>query len=72
MNKIFLNNINDLVELQRASFLHFLYKDIKNELKNIPNPYIIINNNNKKKSKKRNNIANISNIIPFFTFFFIY
>lgn len=40
MNKIFLNNIGDLVEAQRASFYRFLYKGISEELTNFPNPFV--------------------------------
>ena len=40
MNKIFLNNIGDLNEAQRASFYRFLTKGISEELANFPNPFI--------------------------------
>jgi|TARA_B110000977_G_scaffold187855_1_gene255430 DNA-directed RNA polymerase subunit beta len=40
MNKIFLNNIGDLGEAQRASFYHFLSTGISEELANFPNPFI--------------------------------
>ena len=40
MNKIFLNNIGDLSEAQRASFYRFLSKGISEELANFPNPFI--------------------------------
>ena len=39
MNKIFLNNIGDLAEAQRASFYQFLSKGITEELENFPNPF---------------------------------
>jgi hypothetical protein len=38
MNKIFVNNIGDLAEAQRASFF-FMYR-ISEELINFPNPFI--------------------------------
>ena len=40
MNKIFLNNIGDLAEAQRASFYRFLSTGISEELVNFPNPFI--------------------------------
>ena len=40
MNKIFLNNIGDLGEAQRASFYRFLSIGICEELANFPNPFI--------------------------------
>jgi DNA-directed RNA polymerase subunit beta len=40
MNKIFLNNIGDLAEAQRASFYRFLFLGISEELSNFPNPFI--------------------------------
>ena len=40
MNKIFLNNVGDLAEAQRASFYHFLSTGITEELTNFPNPFI--------------------------------
>ena len=40
MNKIFVNNIGDLAEAQRASFYRFLFKGISEELINFPNPFI--------------------------------
>jgi len=40
MNKIFLNNIGDLGEAQRASFYRFLSIGISEELANFPNPFI--------------------------------
>nr|AIM52769.1 DNA-directed RNA polymerase subunit beta [Ochromonas sp. CCMP1393] len=40
MNKIFLNNIGDLGEAQRASYYRFLSKGISEELINFPNPFI--------------------------------
>ena len=40
MNKIFLNNIGDLAEAQRASFYRFLSIGISEELVNFPNPFI--------------------------------
>ena len=39
-NKIFLNNIGDLGEAQRASYYRFLSKGISEELSNFPNPFI--------------------------------
>ena len=40
MNKIFVNNIGDLAEAQRASFYRFLSIGISEELINFPNPFI--------------------------------
>jgi len=40
MNSIFLNNIGDLVEAQRASFYQFLSFGIKEEFSTFPNPFI--------------------------------
>ena len=40
MNKIFVNNIGDLAEAQRASFYRFLSIGISEELVNFPNPFI--------------------------------
>lgn len=40
MNKIFLNNIGDLGEAQRASFYRFLFKGISDELASFPNPFL--------------------------------
>ena len=40
MNKIFVNNIGDLGEAQRASFYNFLSNGISEELANFPNPFI--------------------------------
>ena len=40
MNKIFVNNIGDLAEAQRASFFRFLCTGISEELINFPNPFI--------------------------------
>lgn len=40
MNKIFLNNIGDLGEAQRASFYRFLSLGITEELASFPNPFI--------------------------------
>jgi DNA-directed RNA polymerase subunit beta len=40
MNKIFVNNIGDLAEAQRASFYRFLSMGISEELINFPNPFI--------------------------------
>jgi DNA-directed RNA polymerase beta subunit len=40
MNKLFVNNIGDLAEAQRASFYRFLSKGIKEELLNFRNPFI--------------------------------
>ena len=39
MNKIFVNNIGDLSEAQRASFYRFLANGISEELVNFPNPF---------------------------------
>lgn len=39
MDKIFLNNIGDLGEAQRASFYRFLSKGITEEFGNFPNPF---------------------------------
>ena len=39
MNKIFVNNIGDLAEAQRASFYRFLSLGISEELVNFPNPF---------------------------------
>ena len=39
MNKIFINNIGDLSEAQRASFYRFLSNGISDELVNFPNPF---------------------------------
>ena len=38
MNKLFLNNLGDLGETQRASFYRFLYKGIKEEFAEFENP----------------------------------
>lgn len=40
MSKIFLNNIGDLNEAQRASFYNFLSNGIREELSNFPNPFL--------------------------------
>ena len=40
MNKLFVNNIGDLAEAQRASFYRFLSLGISEELLNFPNPFI--------------------------------
>ena len=40
MNKLFVNNIGDLAEAQRASFYRFLSSGISEELLNFPNPFI--------------------------------
>jgi DNA-directed RNA polymerase subunit beta len=40
MNKIFVNNIGDLSEAQRASFYRFLATGISEELLNFPNPFL--------------------------------
>jgi DNA-directed RNA polymerase subunit beta len=40
MNKLFINNIGDLAEAQRASFYRFLSKGIKEELINFRNPFL--------------------------------
>ena len=39
MNKIFVNNIGDLSEAQRASYYRFLINGISEELVNLPNPF---------------------------------
>ena len=39
-NKLFVNNIGDLAEAQRASFYRFLSLGISEELSNFPNPFI--------------------------------
>ena len=39
MNKIFVNNIGDLSEAQRASFYRFLSTGISEELSHFPNPF---------------------------------
>jgi DNA-directed RNA polymerase subunit beta len=39
MNKIFVNNIGDLAEAQKASFYRLLSKGISEELRNFPNPF---------------------------------
>ena len=39
MKKIFVNNLGDLVEIQRASFYRFLSSGIEEELTNFPNPF---------------------------------
>ena len=39
MNKIFVNNIGDLSEAQRASYYRFLSTGISEELLNFPNPF---------------------------------
>lgn len=39
MNKLFLNNIGDLNEIQKASYLRFLYKGISEEFCSFPNPF---------------------------------
>jgi DNA-directed RNA polymerase beta subunit len=38
MNKLFLNNLGDLGEVQKASFYRFLYQGISEELNYFPNP----------------------------------
>ena len=40
MNKIFVNNIGDLTEAQRASFYRFLAIGISEELKHFSNPFV--------------------------------
>ena len=40
MNKLFVNNIGDLAEAQRASFYRFLMNGISEELLNFPNPFL--------------------------------
>jgi DNA-directed RNA polymerase subunit beta len=50
MNKLFVNNIGDLAEAQRASFYRFLSLGISEELLNFPNPFIAkIRTNGRKK-----------------------
>lgn len=39
MNKLFLNNIGDLSEIQKISYLRFLYKGISEEFSSFPNPF---------------------------------
>lgn len=51
MSNIFIKNINDLIEIQRISFYNFLYTNIINELKNLPNPIWTHLNINKKKKQ---------------------
>ena len=41
MNKLFVNNIGDLAEAQRASFYRFLSLGISEELSNFPNPLLL-------------------------------
>lgn len=38
MDKIFINNVSDLTELQRTSYYNFLYNGIEQEFINVPNP----------------------------------
>lgn len=40
MNKIFVNNVGDLSEAQRASFYRFIINGISEELLNFPNPFL--------------------------------
>nr|YP_009545351.1 RNA polymerase beta subunit [Mallomonas splendens]AYO28505.1 RNA polymerase beta subunit [Mallomonas splendens] len=40
MNNLFVNNIGDLSEAQRASFYRFLINGINEELTNFPNPFL--------------------------------
>lgn len=40
MNKIFVNNVGDLSEAQRASFYQFIYSGITQELNTFPNPFM--------------------------------
>ena len=50
MKKLFINNINDLNELQRVSFYNFLFNTIHLELKKFPNSFktkILLNNKSK-------------------------
>nr|YP_009545200.1 RNA polymerase beta subunit [Synura uvella]AYO28354.1 RNA polymerase beta subunit [Synura uvella] len=50
MNNLFVNNIGDLSEAQRASFYRFLINGISEELLNFPNPFLAkIKISNKKK-----------------------
>jgi DNA-directed RNA polymerase subunit beta len=39
MNKVFVNNINELNELQRSSFLNFIFNNVNLELKNFPKSF---------------------------------
>jgi len=39
MKNLFVNNIGDLAETQRASFYRFIMKGIKEEFLNFPNPF---------------------------------
>lgn len=41
MNKLFINNIGDLLEIQHASFFHFLFNGISQEFQNFTNPLSI-------------------------------
>ena len=41
MNKIFVNNIGDLAQAQRASFYRFLTTGITEELENVSNPIVV-------------------------------
>jgi len=58
MNKIFLNNVGDLAEAQRASFYKFLSTGITEELENFPNPF---NSKIKILGKKKNHFSYINN-----------
>ena len=49
MNKVFVNNIGDLAEAQRASFYHFLVSGISQELANFPNPFLAKVRNSRRK-----------------------
>jgi DNA-directed RNA polymerase subunit beta len=46
MNNLFLNNIGDLNEIQKASFYNFLNNGIKSEILKFQNPFFIALNNN--------------------------
>ena len=59
MNKIFLNNIGDLAEAQRASFYQFLSNGITEELENFPNPF---NSKIKVLNKKESSLFSLSYI----------
>ena len=61
MNKLFLNNIGDLSEAQRASFYRFLSKGISEELANFPNPFI---------AKIKVPTRNRKNILPCFVYLY--
>jgi DNA-directed RNA polymerase subunit beta len=60
-NKIFLNNVGDLGEAQRASYYRFLSKGISEELSNFPNPFI---------SKIKVPTRNKKRVIPCFVYLY--